>query len=86
MLGPSAHTDTFTRDNLPPEDAQPDFLLAGFDYPEYLNIGYELTDAMVEKGFGGVAVSGGSSAVVAATSAGAARAIAPATIMRVGTV
>ena len=27
MLGPSAHTDTFTRDNLPAEAMQPDFLL-----------------------------------------------------------
>ncbi|MCM2563282.1 AMP-binding protein [Lutimaribacter sp. EGI FJ00015] len=52
MLGPSAHTDTFTRDNLPPEDQWPDLLLEGFDYPEQLNIGVELTDAMVERGFG----------------------------------
>ena len=52
MLGPSAHTDTFTRDNLPPADQWPDFLLDGFDYPEHLNVGVELTDAMVEKGHG----------------------------------
>jgi 2-aminobenzoate-CoA ligase len=52
MLGPSAHIDTFTRDNLPAEDQQPDFLLDGFDYPERLNAGVELTDAMVAKGFG----------------------------------
>lgn len=52
MLGPSGHTDTFTRDNLPPPDLWPDFLLDGFDYPEWLNAGYELTDAMVAKGFG----------------------------------
>jgi 2-aminobenzoate-CoA ligase len=52
MLGPSAHVDTFTRDNLPPEKQWPDFLLNGFDYPEYLNAGVELTDRMVEKGFG----------------------------------
>jgi len=52
MLGPSAHTDTFTRDNLPPRERWPDFLLDGFDYPERLNAGYELTDAMVGKGFG----------------------------------
>ena len=32
-LGPSAHIDTFTRDNLPPPDQRPDFLLAGVDYP-----------------------------------------------------
>ena len=52
MLSVSAHTDTFTRDNLPPRDQWPDFLLEGFDYPERLNAGVELTDRMVEKGFG----------------------------------
>jgi len=51
-LGPSGHTDTFARDNLPPIDQQPDFLLDDFQYPEYLNAGYELTDAMVTRGFG----------------------------------
>lgn len=50
-LGPSAHLDTFTRDNLPPFDAWPDLNLDGFDYPEHLNAGVELTDALVEKGF-----------------------------------
>ncbi|MFW2543650.1 AMP-binding protein [Primorskyibacter sp. 2E107] len=48
----TAQHDSFARDNLPPEDQMPDFLLDGFDYPEFLNAGYELTDAMVEKGFG----------------------------------
>jgi 2-aminobenzoate-CoA ligase len=52
MLGPSAHTDTFSRDNLPPQDQWPEFLLRGFDYPEQLNAAVELTDAMVAKGFG----------------------------------
>ncbi len=52
LLGPSAHTDTFARDNLPPQDQWPDFLLDGFDYPERLNAGVELTDRMVERGFG----------------------------------
>jgi 2-aminobenzoate-CoA ligase len=52
MLGPSAHIDTFTRDNLPPADSWPEFLMEGFDYPERLNAAVELTDAMVEKGFG----------------------------------
>ncbi|MEM8754366.1 MAG: AMP-binding protein, partial [Pseudomonadota bacterium] len=52
MLGPTAHIDGFARANLPPEAAQPDFLLDGFDYPPYLNAGVELTDRMVEKGFG----------------------------------
>jgi 2-aminobenzoate-CoA ligase len=52
MLGPSAHTDTFTRDNLPPAGMQPDFLLDSFSYPERLNAAVELTDRMVERGFG----------------------------------
>ncbi|WP_281995510.1 AMP-binding protein [Ruegeria faecimaris] len=52
MLGPSAHTDTFSRDNLPPQDQWPDFLLAGFAYSDHVNAAYELTDAMVAKGFG----------------------------------
>ena len=52
MLGPTSHVDTFTRDNLPPDDRLPDFLLDGFDYPEYLNAAVELTDRMVDKGFG----------------------------------
>jgi 2-aminobenzoate-CoA ligase len=52
MLGPSAHSDTFTRDRLPPSDNWPDLLTDGFDYPEQLNAAVELTDAMVHKGFG----------------------------------
>ncbi|WP_095081416.1 AMP-binding protein [Mesorhizobium sophorae] len=52
MLGPSAHIDTFTRDHLPPPEQWPDFLLDGFDYPEHLNAGVELTDRLVEKGLG----------------------------------
>ncbi|WP_170377958.1 AMP-binding protein [Ruegeria atlantica] len=52
MLGPSAHIDTFSRDSLPSEEQWPDFLLDGFDYPDFLNAAYELTDAMVDKGFG----------------------------------
>jgi 2-aminobenzoate-CoA ligase len=52
MLGPSAHIDTFTRDNLPPQDQWPDFLLDGFDYPDHVNAGVELTDRLVEKGSG----------------------------------
>ncbi len=52
MLGPSAHIDSFARDNLPPEAEWPDFRLEGFDYPPYLNVGVELTDRMVERGFG----------------------------------
>ncbi|MGO8922123.1 MAG: AMP-binding protein [Xanthobacteraceae bacterium] len=51
-LGRSAHVDTFTRDNLPPADKWPDISLAGFEYPEELNVGVELTDRMVAQGFG----------------------------------
>ena len=53
-LGPSAHVDTFTRDNLPPAEQWPDLLLdrPEFQYPERLNAAVELTDRMVEKGFG----------------------------------
>ncbi len=52
MLGPSAHVDTFARDNLPPSEQLPDFLLDGFPYPDHINVGVELTDAMVANGFG----------------------------------
>jgi 2-aminobenzoate-CoA ligase len=52
MLGPSAHVDTFTRDHLPPENAWPKFNLAGYDYPAHVNAAVELTDRMVERGFG----------------------------------
>ena len=51
-LGLTAHTDTFARDNLPPESLCPEFLLDGFEYPEQINVGHELTDKMVEDGFG----------------------------------
>ncbi|MEM7543996.1 MAG: AMP-binding protein [Pseudomonadota bacterium] len=52
MLGPSGHIDSFARDHLPPGDALPDFLLDRFDYPDRLNAAVELTDNMVERGFG----------------------------------
>ncbi len=52
MLGPTAHVDTFARDNLPPPELWPEFRLDGFEYPEYLNAAEELTDVMVAKGFG----------------------------------
>ncbi len=52
MLGPTAHTDTFARDNLPPASQWPEIPLTGFDYPERLNAGVELTDRQVERGFG----------------------------------
>ena len=52
MLGPSGHSDTFSRDRLPPSALWPEIRLTGFDYPDYLNAGFELTDAMVARGFG----------------------------------
>ena len=52
QLGPTGHIDSFTRDRLPAAEDWPDILLAGFDYPEWLNVAAELTDRMVEKGFG----------------------------------
>lgn len=51
-LGPSAHVDSFARDNLPPADAWPELRLGNFSYPEYLNAAVELSDRMVEQGFG----------------------------------
>jgi 2-aminobenzoate-CoA ligase len=53
-LGPSAHVDTFARDNLPPFDQWPELILERpeFQYPEQLNIAVELTDRMVDRGFG----------------------------------
>ena len=53
-LGPSAHVDTFTRDNLPPAELWPDLLLdrPEFQYPDHINVGVELTDKMVAAGHG----------------------------------
>jgi 2-aminobenzoate-CoA ligase len=54
VLGPTAHVDTFTRDHLPPAEEWPDLLLdrPQFQHPAYLNVAVELTDRMVDKGFG----------------------------------
>ena len=52
MLSPSAHIDTFARDNLPPVDQWPEFNLEMFVYPDHLNSAFELTDKMVSAGFG----------------------------------
>ena len=51
-LDPSGHADSFSRDRLPPFEQWPELRVAGFDYPERLNAAVELTDRMVEKGFG----------------------------------
>lgn len=46
QLKTSAHIDTFTRDNLPPEELWPtlEFTIPDVQYPEFLNVGYELID------------------------------------------
>ena len=53
-FGPSGHVDDFTRRNLPPFEQWPALPLnrSEFQYPEYLNAAVELTDRLVEKGFG----------------------------------
>ena len=51
-LGISAHADEFTRRNLPPPALWPQFTSGIEGYPDRLNAAVELTDAMVEKGFG----------------------------------
>src|SRR5919109_1449118 len=53
-LGPSGHVDDFTRRNLPPSEQWPDLLLdrPEYQYPEYLNAAVELTDRIVEEGWG----------------------------------
>ena len=52
MLHPTGHTDTFARDHLPEPETWPDLKLDGFDYPDRLNVAVELSDSMVDKGFG----------------------------------
>ena len=52
ILGPSAHMDTFARDHLPPAEQWPDLLPGPADYPERLNVAVELSDRMVQAGFG----------------------------------
>ena len=51
-LGPSTHVDTFARDNLPPLALWPSIEMGAFQYPDYLNAAHELTDRMVDRGFG----------------------------------
>ncbi len=52
MLGPTSHVDSFARDNLPPSELCPEFLLEGVDYPDRLNVAVELTDKIVDQGMG----------------------------------
>jgi 2-aminobenzoate-CoA ligase len=50
-LSPSAHVDTFTRDNLPPADEWPEFLfeLPGLRYADRLNCAEELLDGTIAR-------------------------------------
>jgi len=52
---PTAHVDTFARDNLPPAAEQPEFLfdLPELRFPEQLNCATELLDRHVAEGRGG---------------------------------
>ncbi len=53
MSAPSAHQDTFVRDNLPPKEQWPDFInLERLAYPERLNATVELVDKALERGWG----------------------------------
>jgi 2-aminobenzoate-CoA ligase len=50
-LSPSAHTDTFCRDNLPPQDQWPDlrFDLPELRYPDRLNCAHALLDDIIAR-------------------------------------
>jgi 2-aminobenzoate-CoA ligase len=52
MLGPTGHTDTFSRDALPAFDLWPALPQGELGYPDHINVGVELTDKMVKNGFG----------------------------------
>ncbi len=51
-LGPTGHSDGFARDRLPAAEDWPEINTSAFPYPDWMNAAVELTDAMVEKGFG----------------------------------
>ena len=54
-MTPSAHVDTFARDNLPPREAWPEFIfeLPELRYPERLNCATALLDDALARGWGG---------------------------------
>ncbi len=54
VLLPSSHTDTFTRDRLPPKDQWPVFIAERPElaYPDTLNVASELVDRHVRSGHG----------------------------------
>lgn len=49
VLGPSAHLDTFCRDNLPPVEQWPVLDLGDLAYPDRLNCAAELLDATIDR-------------------------------------
>ncbi|WP_181009849.1 AMP-binding protein [Ornithinimicrobium sufpigmenti] len=51
-LSPSAHVDTFCRDNLPPRDLWPEFIfeVPEVQYPAQLNVGTVLLDDVIDQG------------------------------------
>jgi hypothetical protein len=51
QLSPSAHADTFCRDNLPPLEQWPDFSfsLPELRYPERVNCAEELLDTTIKR-------------------------------------
>ena len=51
---PTAHLDTFARDNLPPAEQQPDFVftLPELQFPAQLNCATALLDRHIEEGRG----------------------------------
>jgi 2-aminobenzoate-CoA ligase len=53
-MTPSAHLDTFARDNLPPRAQWPDFLfgLPELNYPDRMNCVVELLDRWIASGDG----------------------------------
>ena len=53
-LAPSSHTDTFTRDRLPPQDQWPEFVFdrPELQYPEQLNCVQALLDEHIDQGHG----------------------------------
>jgi len=53
-MSPTAHLDTFARDNLPPRDSWPElvFDLPELRYPDRMNCATELLDRAVERGWG----------------------------------
>ncbi|HXX82426.1 MAG TPA: AMP-binding protein, partial [Casimicrobiaceae bacterium] len=52
-INPTAHVDTFARDNLPPRELWPEFVfeLPELTYPERFNCAVELLDRAVERGW-----------------------------------